>query len=146
MGAPVELPNITKEAIIAAPGSTKNEDKARDPEMHQTKKGNQWHYGMKAHIGVDTQSGLVHTVIATPANVNGVTQAGALLDGDEEGCVRRATAACTSARRLKGRAGTWPCSQASAGSWIPRARGPNYSSGPSISRPASAPRSSTRST
>ena len=75
---------IVDATIIAAPSSTKNEGKARDPEMHQTKKGNQWHFGMKAHVGVDAESGLVHTVIATPANVNDVTQAGALLHGDEE--------------------------------------------------------------
>jgi IS5 family transposase len=75
---------IVDATIIAAPSSTKNEDKARDPEMHQTKKGNQWHFGMKAHIGVDAESGLVHTVIGTAANVNDVTQAGALLHGDEE--------------------------------------------------------------
>src|SRR3546814_1204284 len=52
--------------------------------MHQTKKGNQWYFGMKAHIGVDTDSGLVHTVTTTPANVGDVTQTGALLHGDEE--------------------------------------------------------------
>lgn len=74
---------IVDATIIAAPSSTKNEQNARDPEMHQTKKGNQWHFGMKAHIGVDAQSGLVHTVIATAANVNDVTQAGALLHGQE---------------------------------------------------------------
>lgn len=51
--------------------------------MHQTKKGNQWHFGMKAHIGVDAESGLVHTLVGTAANVNDVTQAGALLHGDE---------------------------------------------------------------
>ena len=75
---------IVDATIIAAPSSTKNEDKARDPEMHQTKKGNQWHFGMKAHIGVDAESGLVHSVIGTAANVNDVTQAGALLHGEEE--------------------------------------------------------------
>ncbi|WP_157103504.1 transposase, partial [Variovorax sp. WDL1] len=69
--------------IIAAPSSTKNEGNTRDPEMHQTKKGKAWHFGMKAHIGVDAQSGLVHTVVATAANVNDVTQAGALLHGQE---------------------------------------------------------------
>ena len=51
--------------LIAAPSSTKNKQRARDPQMHQTKKGNQWHFGMKAHIGVDDESGLVHTVIST---------------------------------------------------------------------------------
>jgi transposase, IS5 family len=75
---------ILDATIIAAPSSTKNQDKARDPEMHQTKKGNQWHFGMKAHIGVDAESGLVHSVIGTAANVNDVTQAGALLHGDED--------------------------------------------------------------
>jgi transposase, IS5 family len=75
---------IVDATIIAAPSSTKNEGKARDPEMHQTKKGNQWFFGMKAHIGVDAESGLVHTVIGTAANVNDVTQAGALLHGEEE--------------------------------------------------------------
>ena len=74
---------IVDATIIAAPSSTKNEGNARDPEMHQVKKGNAWHFGMKAHIGVDAQSGLVHTMVATAANVNDVTQAGALLHGEE---------------------------------------------------------------
>ena len=75
---------VVDATLIAAPSSTKNSSGERDPEMHQTKKGNQWHFGMKAHVGVDAQSGLVHTVIATAANVNDVTQAGALLHGDEQ--------------------------------------------------------------
>lgn len=74
---------IVDATIIAAPSSTKNAEQARDPEMHQTKKGNQWHFGMKAHVGVDAESGLVHTVIGTAANVADVTQAGALLHGQE---------------------------------------------------------------
>jgi len=74
---------IVDATIIAAPSSTKNEKRERDPEMHQTKKGNQWHFGMKAHIGVDADSGLVHSVIGTAANVNDVTMAGALLHGEE---------------------------------------------------------------
>ena len=69
--------------IIAAPPSTKNKDEARDPDMHQAKKGNQWHFGMKAHIGVDAESGLVHTFVSTAANVGDVTQAGSLLHGEE---------------------------------------------------------------
>ena len=69
--------------LIAAPSSTKKQDGQRDPEMHQTKRGNQWHFGMKAHIGVDADSGLVHTVVGTAANVNDVTQAGALVHGEE---------------------------------------------------------------
>ena len=71
------------------------------PEMHQTKKGQQWHFGMKAHIGVDAESGLVHTVIGTAANVNDVTQAAALLHGEERrSCLpMRATGAWASAKR-----------------------------------------------
>ena len=75
---------VVDATIIAAPSSTKNQDGKRDPEMHQTKKGNQWHFGMKAHIGVDAESGLTHTVVTTPANVSDVTQAHALLHGDEK--------------------------------------------------------------
>jgi IS5 family transposase len=74
---------VVDATIIAAPPSTKNRTGERDPDMHQTKKGNQWHFGMKAHIGVDAESGLTHTVIGTAANVNDVTQAQALLHGDE---------------------------------------------------------------
>ena len=74
---------IVDATLIAAPSSTKNQGGERDPDMHQTKKGNQWHFGMKAHIGVDAESGLVHTVIGTAANVNDVTQAQGLLHGDE---------------------------------------------------------------
>jgi IS5 family transposase len=69
--------------IIAAPSSTKNADKARDPEMHSTQKGNQWHFGMKAHIGVDADSGLVHCVRGTPAHANDVTEGNSLLHGEE---------------------------------------------------------------
>jgi IS5 family transposase len=70
--------------IIAAPPSTKNKDHARDPEMHQAKKGNQWHFGMKAHIGVDAESGLVHSVHATAANESDVAHTHELLHGEEE--------------------------------------------------------------
>jgi IS5 family transposase len=74
---------IVDATIFDAPSSTKNEKKERDPEMHQTKKGNQWHYGMKGHIGVDAESGLVHTVEATPANVHDISVAETLLHGEE---------------------------------------------------------------
>ena len=74
---------VVDATLIAAPSSTKNKDGERDPEMHQAKKGNQWHFGMKAHIGADAESGLVHTVVGTAANVNDVTQAHALLHGEE---------------------------------------------------------------
>ena len=75
---------IVDATIIAAPSSTKNKEKARDPEMHQTRKGNQWHFGMKAHIGVDVASGLVHTMVGTAANEADITQTAALLHGEEE--------------------------------------------------------------
>lgn len=70
--------------LIAAPSSTKNQDHARDPEMHQTKKGNQWYFGLKAHIGVDKESGLVHTLVTTAANVSDISQTAALLHGQEQ--------------------------------------------------------------
>jgi IS5 family transposase len=69
--------------LISAPSSTKNGSGTRDPEMHQTKKGNQWYFGMKAHIGVDAESGLVHTVIGTAANVHDINAAESLLHGQE---------------------------------------------------------------
>jgi len=75
---------IVDATIIAAPPSTKNENKARDPEMHQTKKGNQWHFGMKAHIGVDVASGVVHTMVGTAANEADINQMAAVLHGREE--------------------------------------------------------------
>src|SRR5215213_6904536 len=75
---------IVDATIIAAPPSTKNKSKARDPEMHQTKKGNQWHFGMKAHIGVDVASGVVHTVVGTAANEADINHMAAVLHGAEE--------------------------------------------------------------
>jgi IS5 family transposase len=76
--------SIVDATIIAAPSSTKNQEGERDPEMHQTKKGNQWHFGMKAHIAVDAHSGLVHTVITTAANESDVDQVADLLHGKEQ--------------------------------------------------------------
>jgi IS5 family transposase len=70
--------------LIAAPPSTKNLKKERDPEMHQTKKGNQWYFGMKAHIGADRDSKLVHTVVVTAANVADITKTAELLHGAEK--------------------------------------------------------------
>ena len=75
---------IVDATIIAAPSSTKNKDGERDPAMRQTKKGNQWYFGMKAHIGVDEESGLVHHVACTAANVNDVTCVHKLLHGKED--------------------------------------------------------------
>lgn len=83
-GLMLKLGTVVDATLIHAPSSTKNRSGERDPEMHQTKKGNQWYFGMKAHIGVDAESGLVHSVVGTAANANDVTQAHALLHGDEE--------------------------------------------------------------
>jgi len=83
-GLMLKTGTVVDATLIAAPSSTKNDKGERDPEMHQTKKGNQWHFGMKAHIGVDADSGLVHTVTTTPANAHDVTQAHALLHEQEE--------------------------------------------------------------
>jgi IS5 family transposase len=76
--------SIVDATIIAAPSSTKNAEGERDPDMHQTKKGEQWFFGMKAHIGVDADSGLVHTVTTTAANESDVEQVADLLHGKEE--------------------------------------------------------------
>ena len=75
---------IVDATIIAAPSSTKNAKKQRDPQMHQTKKGNLWHFGMKAHIGADAESGLVHTLVGTAANVADIQCARELLHGEEK--------------------------------------------------------------
>ena len=82
-GLMLRIGTVVDATLISAPSSTKNDSGQRDPEMHQTKKGNQWYFGMKAHIGVDAQSGLVHTVKGTAANVNDVVEANGLLHGDE---------------------------------------------------------------
>src|SRR5574343_711689 len=74
---------VVDATLIAAPSSTKNAEGERDPEMKQTRKGNNWYFGMKAHIGVDAASGLVHTVVCTSANVNDLNVAGQLLHGQE---------------------------------------------------------------
>jgi IS5 family transposase len=82
-GLKVSTGTIVDATIINAPSSTKNKDKARDPEMHQTKKGNQWYFGMKAHVGVDSKTKIIHTVAATPANVADSTVLPDLLHGKE---------------------------------------------------------------
>ena len=74
---------IVDATLIAAPPSTKNEDKSRDPEMHQSRKGNQWHFGMKLHIGVDSASGLVHSASVTAGNVHDSNELPNLLHGRE---------------------------------------------------------------
>jgi IS5 family transposase len=74
---------IVDATIVHAPSSTKNARQERDPEMHQTRKGKQWYFGMKAHVGVDSQSKLIHAVVATPANVSDSRVLPDLLHGDE---------------------------------------------------------------
>lgn len=83
-GMTVKAGTIVDATIIAAPSSTKNAGRARDPEMHQTKKGQQWYFGMKLHIGVDSQSGLAHSAVVTPANVHDKHPLPQLLHGDEK--------------------------------------------------------------
>lgn len=82
-GLKLSAGTIVDATIIHAPSSTKNAAKARDPEMHQTKKGNQWYFGMKAHIGVDSRSKVIHAVVATAANVADATVLPDLLHGNE---------------------------------------------------------------
>lgn len=82
-GIKVATGTIVDATIISAPPSTKNENKERDPDMNQTKKGNQWYFGMKAHIGVDSSTGVIHSVVATPANVHDSQVLRELLHGNE---------------------------------------------------------------
>ena len=111
---------VVDATLIAAPSSTKNAGGTRDPEMHQTKKGNQWYFGMKAHIGADAESGLVHTVRGTAANVSDV------VSRPTRCCmVRRRTRSATRAIRARTSepmprqtsSGMWPCARASVGRW-----------------------------
>ncbi len=82
-GMKVSSGTIVDATIISAPSSTKNKSGERDPEMRQTKKGNQWHFGMKAHIGTDSRSKLIHSVVVTPTNVHDSQMLGDLLHGEE---------------------------------------------------------------
>lgn len=82
-GMKVGRGTIVDATIINAPSSTKNKKKERDPEMRQTRKGNQWYFGMKAHIGVDSQNKMIHSVVASSANVHDSTVIGDLLHGEE---------------------------------------------------------------
>jgi IS5 family transposase len=83
-GIRITTGTIVDATIIHAPSSTKNSKKERDPAMHQTKKGNQWFFGMKAHIGVDSKEGIVHSVCSTAASVSDVHMLPELLHGDEK--------------------------------------------------------------
>ena len=82
-GVRISSGTIVDATIIHAPSSTKNREEKRDPEMHQTKKGNQWYFGMKAHVGVDSKTKLVHSAVVTPANVSDAAVLPELLHGEE---------------------------------------------------------------
>jgi IS5 family transposase len=82
-GMTVSVGTIVDATIINAPSSTKNKSGERDPQMHQIKKGNQWYFGMKAHVGVDSKTKLIHSVVATPANVHDSQALKQLLHGGE---------------------------------------------------------------
>jgi IS5 family transposase len=83
-GLKLSAGTIVDATIIHAPSSTKNREKKRDPEMHSTKKGNQYYFGMKVHVGVDKESKQVHSLVTTPANVHDSTRIGELLHGEEK--------------------------------------------------------------
>jgi transposase, IS5 family len=100
---------IVDATIINAPTSTKNRDQARDPEMYHTRKGQQFYFGMKAHIGVDAESGLVHTVTTTPANTADVMEVEKLLHGEETvAYADAATSVPTNAPPVEALLGTLP--------------------------------------
>src|SRR5712671_5688323 len=82
-GVRITTGTIVDATILHAPSSTKNQEQQRDPEMHQTKKGNQWYFGMKAHVGVDSKTKIIHTAVATAANVADSTVLPDLLHGEE---------------------------------------------------------------
>lgn len=82
-GVRITTGTIVDATIIHAPSSTKNREQQRDPEMHQTRKGKQWYFGMKAHVGVDSKTKMIHTVVATAANVADATVLPELLHGEE---------------------------------------------------------------
>ena len=82
-GVRITTGTIVDATIIHAPSSTKNREQQRDPEMHQTKKGNQWYFGMKAHVGVDSKTKLIHSAVVTPANVADARVLPELLHGEE---------------------------------------------------------------
>ena len=82
-GVRITTGTIVDATILHAPSSTKNREQQRDPEMHQTKKGNQWYFGMKAHVGVDSKTKIIHTAVATAANVADATVLADLLHGEE---------------------------------------------------------------
>jgi len=133
-------------SLIAAPTSTKNRDKARDPEMHSSKKANQWYFGMKAHIGVDADSGLVHTVKGTAGQCTTSTRGMLCSMGKSApSLLMQATGALKSALMPCPKcAGMWPCALAGARPWIKTIQPRRCWMRPKNSRPVSGPRSSIR--
>ena len=136
---------IVDATILDAPASTKNRAQARDPEMHQVKKGNQWYFGMKAHIGVDAATGLVHSVATTAAHVAGVScKCRGCSTGRDAGVGRRGVRSRGTAPRAPGpddRLAGGAAARGSGGAWRPVAPWPR----PSSARPRSGRRSSLRS-
>ena len=114
--------SIVDASIIEAPSSTKNRTGERDPEMHQTKKGNQWHFGMKVHIGVDSETGLVHSMSTTAANVHDVTDARNLSHGGDRvvWCDAGYQGVHKPGENLGERlTGRWLCVRGNGGNWNP---------------------------
>ena len=121
---------VVDATLIAAPSSTKNADGQRDPEMKPTRKGNNWYFGMKAHIGVDARSGLVHTVVGTAANVNDLTWPGRCCTARKKWrSATPATRACTNGLKLRDPRGTWRCGRACAASSTRSSRLTSWPSG-----------------
>ena len=114
---------IVDVSITLAPSSTKNRAREQDPEMHQTKKGNEWHFGMKIHIGVDADTGLVHSMTTTAANVHDITEAHHLLHGGEKVVWCDAgypgIRGFTNGRKTRGGrwTGRWRCDRGIVGNW-----------------------------
>ena len=135
---------IVDATILDAPASTKNRAQARDPEMHQVKKGNQWYFGMKAHIGVDAATGLVHSVVTTAANWRISRKCRGSCMGPRRRCgATRGTRAWPGApsTRAGGSTGRWRSGRGSGGAWRPAAPPPRRSG----ARPPSGRRWSIRS-
>jgi IS5 family transposase len=137
---------VVDATLISAPSSTKNQSGERDPDMHQAKKGNQWYFGMKAHVGSDAESGLVHTVVGTAANVNDVTRGHDLLHS-EESTVFADAGYQGAMNRPEATGVPWHVAMrpVSPVHWTQRAVVISFSKRPRGSRRAFAPRSSTRS-
>jgi len=118
-GLQLKAGTVVDATLIAAPSSTKNQSGERDPEMDQSKKGNQWYFGMKVHIGVDADSGLVHSVRGTSGNVNDVVEATVCCTGKKLMPLEmRASKGWTSGQMpTRTCAGMWPCGRACVGLW-----------------------------